>query len=134
VEEPTSIRTYANQFEAEAARNSLNAAGIEASLTSDQAGVPVPGSFATGGVRLFVAKIDVERAIQLLRAEAAGQQHDGEPVERLADDFWRRRVLPGLILSAGALFALIFQDVPDGSRIVIVVVAVIMAILMRRHA
>jgi hypothetical protein len=134
VEEPTSIRTYANQFEAEAARNSLNAAGIEASLTSDQTGVPVPGSFATGGIRLFVAKVDVERAIQLLRAEAASQRHDDEPVERLADDFWRRRVLPGLILSAGALVAVIFQDVPDGSRIVIVVVAVIMAILMRRHA
>jgi hypothetical protein len=132
VEDPTSIRTYANQFEAETARSALNAAGIEALLSSDETGGIMPSSFATGGVRLYVAAAEVDRAIQLLRADAVAGRPNEKPVEVLARRHWRRTVLPGLILGGGSVLALLLQDVPGGARIGVAAVAAIIARLVRQ--
>ncbi len=60
------IKTYANLFETEFALRTLGEHGLEAHLSSEESGGPVPSSFATGGVRLFVDDGDVDRVIAIL--------------------------------------------------------------------
>ena len=65
-----SIKTYANQFEAEFAVRTLEEHCIEAHLSSENVGGLVPSSFATGGVRLFVDEDDADRAVTILKSKS----------------------------------------------------------------
>ena len=131
---PTCIRTYAHQFEAEAERSTLLSEGLDALLSSDDVGGELPGSFAPGGVRLLVESADVERAIQILKQQDT--QGDGQkaPIERLAREAWRGTVLPLLILGGGFILAAILSEVSYELRIVIVVVSAVIAVRVRETA
>jgi hypothetical protein len=60
------IKTYANLFEAEAAKLTLEQHGLRARLSSEDVAGGIPASFATGGVRLFVDDSSVEEAVAIL--------------------------------------------------------------------
>jgi hypothetical protein len=76
------IKTFANPVDAEVARSTLEAHGIVAHLSSDDgAGGMVPGGF--GGVQLFVADGDDERAVAILTggtptAPSDADKHDDD--------------------------------------------------------
>lgn len=72
-----SVKTFANRPEAELARGMLEAAGIHAVVTADDAGGMRPELAFSRGVRLLVAVEEVERASTLLAAQ--------EPPERAAE-------------------------------------------------
>jgi hypothetical protein len=135
----TCIRTFANQFEAEIARSTLQAEGIDAFLSSDDVGGELPATHATLGIRLFVASADADRAVSLLLAQrseddvASGDEAaDDVPVEQLADEVWRRSILPALILGVGAALALLVQDVAPALRVTFLVIAAVIATWVRR--
>ena len=61
------IRTFANREQANMVKSTLEANGINASVSADDAGGARPDvGFASGGARLFVLDVDAERAIKLL--------------------------------------------------------------------
>ena len=64
------IKTFANPFDAEVARRTLEAHGLAVRLSSDDGGDMVPSGF--GGVQLFVEDADAERAVTILTAPEAG--------------------------------------------------------------
>ena len=132
MERPTCIRTYANQFEAETARSTLDAEGIDASLSSDDVSGGIPSAFATGGIRLVVAEADVDQAIAILTSASSQRRSNDESVDELARMTWRRSILPGLILSGGAALALLVHDVAPTLRLVIAVIAALIAFWVRR--
>lgn len=69
-EETIVAATFASRHEAEFARETLHAAGIEAVLIADDAGGAYAGLSLTGQARLLVRSSDVVRARGLL-SEAA---------------------------------------------------------------
>ena len=104
------VKTFANRPEAELARGMLEAAGIHAAVTADDAGGMRPELAFSRGVRLLVAVDEVERASTLLAAE--------EPPERAAE----RRVLgarlrgcmlPGVL---GVVLVGVGMAISDGVR------------------
>ncbi|HEY6214870.1 MAG TPA: DUF2007 domain-containing protein [Vicinamibacterales bacterium] len=66
----TIVRTFGYRQEAELARGALRAAGIEAVVTSDDAGGLRPAMGWANGVRLLVRAADVAAATELLDANA----------------------------------------------------------------
>ncbi len=63
------IKTFANLFDAEAARRTLEVQGLEARLSTDD-GTDMTSGF--GGVQLFVDDADADRAVAILTAPEAG--------------------------------------------------------------
>ena len=59
------VRTFATRSEAEVAQGLLASAGIDSSLSSDDAGGAYPFDLS-GGAQLFVDEKDVEAASELL--------------------------------------------------------------------
>jgi hypothetical protein len=59
------VRTFATRSEAEVAQGLLASAGIDSSLSSDDAGGAYPFDLS-GGPQLFVDEKDVEAASELL--------------------------------------------------------------------
>ena len=61
------IKTYNNRLEAELEKGLLDSRGIQAMISSDDAGGMRPDlSWSTGGVRLLVKQEDADRALELL--------------------------------------------------------------------
>jgi hypothetical protein len=63
------IRTYINHFEADIAKMTLEAAGIDSVVRSDDCGGMRPHLWM-GGVELLVASEDISRADEILGNEA----------------------------------------------------------------
>jgi hypothetical protein len=60
------VGTFLNQIDAEVAQGALEAGGIEAMISADDAGGLRPHLSMTGGVRVFVRAEDAERASKIL--------------------------------------------------------------------
>jgi hypothetical protein len=66
MQDPTIVRTFSDRGEAEIARSLLEAEGINASVTADDAGGATPSFNVVSGLQLVVDAGDVNRALQLL--------------------------------------------------------------------
>jgi hypothetical protein len=77
------IETYSNIMDAQLAQTTLSAAGIESSLSHDDAGGMLEGLNLTGGIKLFVNESDVEEATALLEQEAIPETDDQQSSESL---------------------------------------------------
>lgn len=60
------VGTFANRQEAELARGALEASGIEATVSADDAGGEIPGLDMSQGVAVLVRGEDLEAARQAL--------------------------------------------------------------------
>ena len=76
------LRTYLNHFEADVAKMSLEAAGIQCFIRSDDCGGMRPHLWI-GGVELVVLSEDVERAHEVLGNEATNP--NGSTIWRTPD-------------------------------------------------
>jgi len=65
-DEPVVINTYDNEAEAEMAKQFLQGSGLRSFISKDDAGGMEPHLQLTGGVRLLVARVDAERAREIL--------------------------------------------------------------------
>ena len=70
--------TFASRYEAEFARETLGAAGIDSVLLADDAGGAYAGLSFTGQARLLVRSGDAERAKALLDEAASIQDPEGQ--------------------------------------------------------
>ena len=70
--------TFASRYEAEFARETLHAAGIDAILLADDAGGAYAGLSFTGQARLLVHSSDAERAKTLLGGAASISDPEGQ--------------------------------------------------------
>ena len=70
--------TFASRYEAEFARETLHAAGIDAILLADDAGGAYAGLSFTGQARLLVHSSDVVRARALLGEAASIPDPEGQ--------------------------------------------------------
>ena len=105
------IKTYANQFEAEFALRVLEQHGIESRVSSQESGGPVPSSFATGGVRLYVEDGDADRAIEILTQASTDPEDDDDDIYGLRSGFsvrsgMRWLIVALILVAASILFAL----------------------------
>ena len=64
--DPTIVRTFLDRGEAEIARSLLDAEGIAATVTADDAGGTAPSFNVVSGLQLVVDATDVDRARELL--------------------------------------------------------------------
>lgn len=62
------LKTFQNDFEAQAAKAQLEEAGIVCVLSGDNEGGMAPALSLTRGIRVLVIEIDLERAIEVLKA------------------------------------------------------------------
>jgi hypothetical protein len=72
----TVLRTYGSEMEAEMAAAMLQAYGVEALVTTDDAGGMYPQMAQLRGIRLLVWEKDLEEAKALLDAEGGGDASD----------------------------------------------------------
>ena len=64
------LRTFNNRMEADVAKSALDAAGIDAVLSADDAGGVQPGLWVSEGVSLLVRAEDARRAADILDTPA----------------------------------------------------------------
>ena len=64
------VRTFGNRQEAELARGALSAAGIAATIASDDAGTLRPAMAWANGVQLVVRADEADEAAEILGGEA----------------------------------------------------------------
>jgi Putative prokaryotic signal transducing protein len=69
------IRTFANEFEAQIAQSALEAFGIHCMTSRDDCGGQRPHLTLTGGVQLVVRSVDAERAEEVLTSQV--EEEDG---------------------------------------------------------
>ncbi|MBA4378154.1 MAG: hypothetical protein C0395_05785 [Gemmatimonas sp.] len=72
----TVLRTFGSEIEAEMAAAMLQAYGVEALVTTDDAGGMYPQMAQLRGIKLLVWEKDVEEAQALLETDGAGE---GDP-------------------------------------------------------
>jgi hypothetical protein len=65
-EKLVAVGTYHNKIDAELAQGALEAAGIEAIVSADDAGGLQPGLWVAEGVKVLVRAEDVEQAKEIL--------------------------------------------------------------------
>jgi len=65
-EKLVAVGTYSNKIDADLAQGALEAADIDAMITSDDAGGQQPGLLMGKGVRVLVRAEDAERAKEIL--------------------------------------------------------------------
>jgi len=73
----TVLRTYGSEMEAEMAAAMLGAYGVEALVTTDDAGGMYPQMAQLRGIKLLVWEKDLEEARALLEAEGGGDEPGG---------------------------------------------------------
>lgn len=74
------LKTFPDRLEADMAKSLLEANGIKASVSADDAGGMRPDlGFTSGGVRLFVLSENADKAIELLAKESPGKPDSSSP-------------------------------------------------------
>lgn len=68
--ELVTVRTFANEFEANLAKSALEAFGIHCMLSHDDCGGQRPHLSISGGIRLLVRSEDAEEAQEVLPHDA----------------------------------------------------------------
>ena len=75
------VETFPDRLEAEMAKTLLEANGINAAFSADDAGGMRPDlGFTSGGVKLFVLDENVERAVELLTSISPRESESRQPV------------------------------------------------------
>ena len=80
-DEPTTVATFSDAFEANLAKSRLEEAGIRAFVTGDQIDSTWRLGGAFGGVKLLVAERDLAEAKRLLAEWQDGEGMASEPAE-----------------------------------------------------
>ncbi len=62
------LKIFPNDFEAQTAKAQLNEAGINCLVSGDNEGGMAPNLSLTSGIRILVNEIDLEKAIEVLKA------------------------------------------------------------------
>lgn len=80
--EPTIVARPGSSFEARLIAGMLEASGIEALVSADDAGGNEPQFQLTAGVRVLVARADVPEALKLLEEAETGSRRGLDTVSR----------------------------------------------------
>lgn len=76
------LRTFATHIEADLAKSALEAAGIDAAISADDAGGTRPHLWVGAGVRLLVRRADAERADEVLNTPALPGEEETDETSR----------------------------------------------------